>query len=1076
MDALHSNPENLALLKQLLDNTSDATQVSLENGNLFYINEEASARLGIPKSDVNKYFVWDFEEVFEDHDFWHSHVEELKHIPHMILEGTNINQKTGKKFPVEVTVKHLTIENQGYVVATSRDISERKQMEEELVYTNTFLKRAMNMAKMGSWELDLDTQELKWTDNLFKIHELPEKSEINLEKAFSFYSEEDKLQLQKLSEEVITNEKEVEFISKIHFPDGKYKWVKIKILLIKEDNASNKLIGLTQDITEQQRVKDQIERQIELQTLMIDISSKYINTKIENLASSINESLHRISTFVKADRGYVFDYDFTNNTASNTYEWCAEGVSPEIENLQNLPIDFIPAWVEKHQSSQTFEVPDISTLEDENLKSIIEPQGIKTLITFPMLNEGNLIGFVGFDWVNEVHPFQDAEKKLLKIFGELLVSVNTKSQLEQSLILAKDDAEKSNKAKSEFLANMSHEIRTPLNGVIGFTDLLINTDLSDVQLQYVESANSSAHSLLGIINDILDFSKIEAGKLELEEVETDIVELIEQTADIVKFNTSSKDLELLLNIQIDIPRYIIVDPIRLKQILVNLLSNAIKFTDKGEVELIVKFEENPSKEGVGQYTFSIRDTGIGISEEQQQKLFKSFSQADSSTTRKFGGTGLGLVISQMLAEKMDSKIELTSELKKGSTFYFSIDRPYKSNTSNKVKEFSSIKKILLVDDNANNRKILKEILNYWKIETEEVDNGLSALQILSEEKKYDILIVDFHMPYMDGLTTIGEAKKIMSTFKGKKPKILLYSSVDEVQTDERFLNLEIDAKLIKPAKISELFNCLLSLADDKETYEARQRKGTPEFELHADGPIKILIAEDVSLNMILLKTILMAHFPKCEIIEAKNGLEAIDAFETHVPNLIFMDVQMPVKDGFEATKGIREMEEGTGRKTPIIALTAGALQSEKDACFEAGMDYFMTKPLEKQKILDLVKEIFKKPTSNDTQLSKDEFDHESLLEMLSGDSDLLRSIMIQGFTEIEESLAKLCNVVLVDEKEKNNLLHKLKGLSGSLCMNEFAQSIKAMEEMENPVMTIAASKKALATFKDLKRKIEEKVL
>ncbi|GHB34438.1 response regulator [Mongoliitalea lutea] len=1076
MDSPVQNPDNLTLLKQLMDNTSDATQVSLENGNLFYINEEASNRLGIPKEDASKYYVWDFEEIFKDHSVWHSHVQELKQIPHMIMEGTNVHQQSGEKFPVEVTVKHLSIEGQGYIVATSRDISERKKIEEELVYTNAYLKRAVSMAKMGSWELNLKTRELKWTENLYKIHELPEKSGMDLERAFSFYTKKDQVKIQKISEEVIVTGKEAEFTGKIHLKNGTFKWVKLKILLIQEEGTPNKLIGLTQDITDQQLVKEEIDKQIELQTLMIDISSTYINTKIEDLSKTINESLSRISRFVQADRGYVFDYNFLENTASNTYEWCAEGISPEIENLQGLPIEFIPSWIEKHQMGLLFEVPDIEVLEDENLKSILEPQGIKTLLTFPMLNEGNLIGFVGFDWVHDVHKFQDSEKKLLKIFGELLVSVSTKSALERSLIEAKEEAEKSNKAKSEFLANMSHEIRTPLNGVIGFTDLLINTELSEVQLQYVESANSSAHSLLGIINDILDFSKIEAGKLELEEVETDIVELIEQTADIVKFNTSSKDLELLLNIQVDIPRYIIVDPIRLKQILVNLLSNAIKFTNKGEVELIVKFEDYPTEQEVGKYTFSIRDTGIGISEEQQQKLFKSFSQADSSTTRKFGGTGLGLVISQMLAEKMDSQIEISSQVGVGSTFYFSIKRPYKSKVNNRIKEFSSIKKILLIDDNANNRKILSDILHHWKIETEEADNGLNALQILDEEKKFDILIVDYHMPFMDGLTTIAEAKKIIATFKGKKPKILLYSSVDDIQSDERFLNLEIDAKLIKPAKISELFNCLLSLADDRDLKNNLSKSSEQKFELHADGPFKILIAEDVPLNMILIKTILTSYFPKAEIIEAQNGEDAVNAFELNQPNLIFMDVHMPILDGYEATKKIREIESGSSSQTPIIALTAGALQSEKEACLEAGMNYFMTKPLEKQKILDLVKEIFKRVENDDSPLRKEEFDYESLLEMLANDAELLRSIMLQGFAEIEESLEKLCKVVMVDEKEKFNLLHKLKGLTGSLCMSEFSQSIRAMEEMDNPVMTIAASKKALANFKDLKYKIEKKLL
>lgn len=252
MNPLQQNPDNLALLKQLMDNTSDATQVSLENGNLFYINEEASKRLGIPKEEASKYYIWDFEEVFKDHSVWHAHIQELRQIPHMIMEGTNVHQQSGEKFPVEVTVKHLSIEGQGYIVATSRDISERKKIEDELVYTNVYLKRAMSMAKMGSWELDLETRELKWTENLYRIHDLPEKSGMNLERAFSFYNKKDQVKIQKISEQVIATGKEAEFTGKIHLNNGTFKWVKLKILLIQEEGTPNKLIGLTQDITDQQ--------------------------------------------------------------------------------------------------------------------------------------------------------------------------------------------------------------------------------------------------------------------------------------------------------------------------------------------------------------------------------------------------------------------------------------------------------------------------------------------------------------------------------------------------------------------------------------------------------------------------------------------------------------------------------------------------------------------------------------------------------------------------------------------------------------------------------------------------------
>ncbi|WP_209330568.1 response regulator [Lunatimonas salinarum] len=1069
------NKENLTLLQHLLDHTSDATQVALENGNLFYVNKEASKRLGIRPEEVHKYYVWDFEEIFMDRSVWSAHVKELKQIPSMVIEGTNVNQVTGDKFPVEVTVKYLWIDNQGYIVATSRDISERKKIQEELVHTNIFLTRAMKMADMGSWELDLETKELKWSKGLYKIHELPVDTSVSIEEALGFFSKKDKIALGNISETVLKTGKEGEFTGKIHLKGRRFKWVKIKILLIQEENHPDKFAGLTQDITEEQLVREEIKKQIELQTLMIDISSTYINTNIKDLSHTIKQSLSRISKFVKADRGYVFKYDFLENTLSNTYEWCEEGVTPEIDNLQNVPLDLIPNWVNQHKRNQAFEVPNIDLLDDKPLKAIIEPQGIKTLITIPMIRGSELSGFVGFDWVHEVHRLQDAEKNLLKIFAEMLINLDTKSALERSMIKAKEEAEKSSRAKSEFLANMSHEIRTPLNGVIGFTDLLLNTTLSDVQRQYVQSANSSAYSLLGIINDILDFSKIEAGKLELEEIETDIIELIEQTADIVKFNTSTKNLEFLLNIQVDIPRLMIVDPIRLKQILVNLLSNAIKFTKKGEVELTVSFEVDKEAPTWGFYTFSVRDTGIGISKEQQEKLFKSFSQADSSTTRNFGGTGLGLVISQMLAEKMGSAIHLESELGKGSTFYFTLKMPFLPEDKASVKEFSSIKKILLIDDNTNNRRILRDVLAHWEITTVEVDNGLSALQLLNQGEEFDVLIVDFQMPFMDGLTTIAEAKKIFAKSTAKKPKILLYSSVDEVQLDKRYQELQIDAKLIKPAKISELFNCLLSLADDKIT-TPQESPSTDHFaDSHAEDLLKILVAEDVPLNMILIKTILRSHFPSCQVIEAQNGQEAVDSFILHSPNLIFMDVQMPLKDGYQATKEIRKLEEPTGSPVPIIALTAGALLSEKEACLAAGMNYFMTKPLEKQKILDLVQELIQKEKFQNRPSSDMEFDYDALLRILSGDKDLLKSILDQGFIEIEQILQKLASPSANYEQKSQNLLHKLRGLSESLYLYRFASEVREMEKQESHVLILAAAKKTLASFHDLKSKIEQKL-
>jgi len=317
-------------------------------------------------------------------------------------------------------------------------------------------------------------------------------------------------------------------------------------------------------------------------------------------------------------------------------------------------------------------------------------------------------------WVSTTKiPLRNKSGKIIGSFG-ISKDITKRKRAEEALLQAKEEADSANKAKSEFLANMSHEIRTPLNGIIGFTDLLLKTPLSEIQQQYAENVNTSGFSLLGIINDILDFSKIEAGKMELDFIKTDIIELVEMASDIIKYHVANKGLELLLNIPQNVPRFAVVDPMRLRQILVNLLSNAVKFTQSGEVELTITFTKED--EFRGKFHFSVRDTGIGISVEQQKKLFKAFTQADSTTTRKFGGTGLGLAISNMLAEKMGSKIEIYSEPDHGSTFFFTIETSYENGDKLDSEGLESIHRVLVIDDNSNNRMILEHTFNNWGIE------------------------------------------------------------------------------------------------------------------------------------------------------------------------------------------------------------------------------------------------------------------------------------------------------------------------------------------------------------------------
>ncbi len=439
-----------------------------------------------------------------------------------------------------------------------------------------------------------------------------------------------------------------------------------------ESQGERYFLVVMTDITHRKRAERELALQSAMQEILMHTAKRYINMSLEEVEDTVEQSLGEISRFVGAHRAYVFSYDWDANSCSNTYEWCDQGVSSQKKFLQNIPLDAFPWWAEAHQRGEPLHIPDVPALSEESgIRDLLEPQGILSLMAVPMMDSGKCVGFVGFDSVKEHRRYSEGEKVLLEIFAEIMVNLRTRQALEQRLIQEKEKAQAASRAKTEFLANMSHEIRTPLNSVIGFTELLQSTPLTPLQEEYVANANVSAEILLGMVNDILDFSKIEAGRLDLEMVKTDLPELVKQSISTVMRIADQKGLELFLDLDSAMPRYVFVDPVRLTQVLTNLLSNAVKFTEHGEVGLQIRFTPRGACRGI--FTFSVRDTGIGIAREEQKKLFQAFSQADGSTTRKFGGTGLGLAISQKLVKKMGGIIKLQSVPEQGSTFFFSIE-------------------------------------------------------------------------------------------------------------------------------------------------------------------------------------------------------------------------------------------------------------------------------------------------------------------------------------------------------------------------------------------------------------------
>ena len=641
---------------------------------------------------------------------------------------------------------------------------------------------------------------------------------------------------------------------------------------------------------------------------------------------------------------------------------------------------------------------------------------------------------------------RDDSGKPLHIIGTNW-DITEQKKTEETLLIAKLESDSANKAKSEFLANMSHEIRTPLNGVIGFTDLLLRSPLNKIQQQYAKNANTSGHSLLGIINDILDFSKIEAGKMELDLIKADIIELAELTSDIVKYHASQKNIELLLNIEQNIPRFAVIDPTRLKQILVNLLSNAVKFTESGEVELKLTFAK--TDETSGEFSFSVRDTGIGISEVQKLQLFKAFTQADTSTTRKFGGTGLGLTISNMLAEKMGSKIEVISEPGKGSNFFFTIKTDYEKGEKLDLHSLTTINRILVIDDNENNRLILEHTCLNWGIEFVGIENGLSAVKLLETSKPFDVIIVDFQMPDINGLDTIRMIRNTLNLTHEKQPIILLHSSSDDIEIYDECKKLGVIFNLTKPVKSTELLHYLKSIHNLPDLVSG---SNTLVFEsvndtLHQDYAPVILVAEDVAINMILVTTLIRQMIPNAVIHEAKNGREAFELAISKKPNLIIMDIQMPEMSGIEATNSIRNYEIGKSNRIPIIALTAGALKGEKEKCMEAGMDDFLTKPLDNKRL----RRILEKYLHSQNNISKIKertpdnsgnihFDRMMVLESIGNSQEILDELLEAAQIQFAQDIALLGKAI-----EEQNLpdikmiAHSIKGASLNMYFNKIAE-------------------------------------
>ncbi|MBF0529839.1 MAG: response regulator, partial [Deltaproteobacteria bacterium] len=1002
-------------------------------------------------------------------------------------ESFHANLKTGTHLASTARSLFDTDGNPVGAIETFRDITEMKRMSDALREREEYFRAVFANAGVGIVGTDDQGRFTQVNDNFLAFigYSYEESTGRNIfELIHPDHVEKIKnISAQQINGQISLFQTETRFVRK----DGEWRWGDLRSAAIrnKEDTFVAAVTTVT-DITNRKRAEVEQARKMRSEKAMAAISQALLSASTE--AETLVKALRHLIVAAQVDRVYVFENFEDNNKelrARLKYEACAPGIPAITQNTEAIDRPYnqgLTRWQTLLGTGQPVMGP-IDEFTDEERQILSMHQTLSSLI-LPLNIRGEWFGFIGFDDTFLRRDWTSSDLTLLSTTAEIIAAFLARQQSEIEILRAKEKAEEATKAKSDFLANMSHEIRTPMNAIIGMSHLALKTELNTKQYDYVTKINSAAKSLLGIINDILDFSKIEAGKMDMEQVDFDLTEVIENVSNMITIKAQEKEnLEVLYRLDPQVPHFLLGDPLRLSQVLINLGNNAVKFTEKGEI--VVNVEMFNRTDSQVTLRFSVRDSGIGLTESQRSKLFQAFAQADSSTTRKYGGTGLGLTISRRLVNMMGGEIWVESQPGVGSTFLFTADfglgSDKKAERKLALNDFIG-KKVLVIDDNRSAREILDEMLKNLKFEVSLASSGADGLALIEQAARnqpFELVIVDWKMPGLDGVQTSRRIKEMSDL--PVQPKIILVTSHARDEALKEVKSAQLDQLLIKPVSHSGLWD---AIADSfGQISDKKKPKTQQDQERELLQPIKgahILLVEDNEINQQVAQEILeQAGF---KITIADNGKKAVTAVTDQDYDLLLMDVQMPVMDGYQATREIRKNPKF--KNLPIIAMTASAMIQDKENALASGMNDHVSKPIEpKELFATLVKYIAPRPqisaeispppalepsTSPITSVPSETDDVIALagldvtlgLKRVGGNKKLYRKLLVKFHDEYQRATTEIKTAFENGDRElAQRLAHTAKGVAGNIGAqdlfqvgNELEAAIKhGLNEIDSPL-------------------------